>query len=160
MNKDTTIEELREEARRIYGKTRYSNIFDRAADRVEAIERQLAERDAELATARKLLESSQREFAPISAENHKRDVQDFLARAALSGSGDGWRDIASAPKDGTTILAAHQSNGAIFTVSWSEDDGGWVDGSTDLYDVPVTYDPSHWMTLPAPPASPSAGGTE
>lgn len=53
MNKDTTIEELREEARRIYGKTRYSNVFDRAADRIEALERQLAGARAEYLTASK-----------------------------------------------------------------------------------------------------------
>lgn len=76
---------------------------------------------------------------------------------------NGWRDIASAPKDGSTVLVAHASNRAIFTVSWDADASGWVDGSTDRYDDLQTFDPSHWMPLPAAPTPsepPHSGGGE
>ncbi len=49
-----------------------TDIHREAADRIEALEAWKAE-------ARDLLESSLCEFAPISAENHRRDVIDFLA---------------------------------------------------------------------------------
>ena len=45
----TLVERLRERARELYGKTRYENDFDKAADRIEALE-------AELAKAREALE--------------------------------------------------------------------------------------------------------
>lgn len=71
--------------------------------------------------------------------------------AALAGHVVGWRDIKSAPKDGTHIIAAWND-------SWPEHphaeamyfaDGGWFysyDGDSH------TRNPTHWMPLPAPPS--------
>ena len=59
-----------------------------------------------------------------------------------------WQDIATAPKDGTFILAF--GNGVAihnchYIAEWSEGDG-WI---CSYSDVDVT--PSHWMPLPTPP---------
>jgi len=59
-----------------------------------------------------------------------------------------WQDIATAPKDGTFILAF--GNGVAihnchYIAEWSEGDG-WI---CSYSDVDVT--PSHWLPLPTPP---------
>jgi hypothetical protein len=64
----------------------------------------------------------------------------------------GWRDIASAPRDGGSLL-----------VCW--DDGDDVDAQAVAYFDEITgdwmvmwnavQDPTHWMPLPEPPCSPS-----
>jgi hypothetical protein len=72
----------------------------------------------------------------------------------------GWQDISTAPRDGATVLVAHAKNGAIFTASWDEEVGGWIDGETNLYGEPLTYSPSHWMPPPPPPAESSPSGAQ
>lgn len=67
-----------------------------------------------------------------------------------------WRTIDSAPRDGSTVLVAHASNGAIFCAAWEND--AWIDGATNSFDEPVEYSPSHWLPLPPAPAKwPSNG---
>ncbi len=61
----------------------------------------------------------------------------------------GWQPIETAPKNGLPILVGHAQ--AVFDAWWSEDAAGWTDGSTDNYDDPVTFKPTHWMPLPRPP---------
>jgi hypothetical protein len=71
-----------------------------------------------------------------------------------------WRDIASAPRDGTYILVCGP---------W-EDDVSWIDGSAPIVAVACWNDDcwwsgrgaygftvfaTHWMPLPAPPQSSS-----
>jgi NTP pyrophosphatase (non-canonical NTP hydrolase) len=75
-------------------------------------------------------------------------------RAQPSNDAEGWRDIASAPKDGTEILACWERCGTRAIVYWS---GGprWLDQS----DSPEASNPTHWRPLPtAPGASVQAGG--
>ena len=59
-----------------------------------------------------------------------------------------WHDIATAPKDMTRILAfAPDRLNPIFVVSWSNHANysfNWNDGE-------YTYQPTHWMPLPAGP---------
>lgn len=62
-----------------------------------------------------------------------------------------WRDIASAPKDGTEILVFDE--GALYITSWLDDEGhdgvrrsGWYDNGF------VEPPPTHWQPLPPPPA--------
>lgn len=71
-----------------------------------------------------------------------------------------WRDIESAPMDGTWIMLF--SNCAAFPTAdcthwiamygWYEKDleYGWIDQDDAL--VMRKNDPTHWMPLPAPPA--------
>lgn len=67
----------------------------------------------------------------------------------------GWRDMSSAPKDGTEILVWDEHSHIISQAVWKERhrffaSGGW-------YDMPYTGDsrklvrPTHWMPLPAAP---------
>lgn len=56
---------------------------------------------------------------------------------------DIWRDIESAPKDGTEILVSNNEFMAL--VSWY--DGEWVEAAREL-DYMV---PTHWMPLPPLP---------
>lgn len=80
---------------------------------------------------------------------------------------EGWRDIASAPKDGTWVLLCQDQMVAIAKrVSdvgetliaskkpyWEKYDHSYW----DVYGAEGIYDPTHWMPLPAPPAAPEAG---
>ncbi|MGN6537590.1 MAG: hypothetical protein ACTHKQ_17910 [Mesorhizobium sp.] len=73
----------------------------------------------------------------------------------------GWRDVESAPKDGTSILAAHDK--AAIVVYWQEDrtvDGapGWADGETDLDGYFHTYPVFVWQPLPPLSAAPQPKG--
>lgn len=71
-----------------------------------------------------------------------------------------WKDIGSAPKDGTYIVAFERRSHQDLTriVSWREDDTAkkfaWLDDSYDdwsLHWSSVPMDPTHWMPLPPPP---------
>lgn len=77
--------------------------------------------------------------------------------------GGGWRDISTAPKDGTRILVWREPvvpGAAYFDVT------GWPNNWTGLW--PTAYmhyadghEPTHWMPLPAPPADePLSGAVE
>lgn len=77
-----------------------------------------------------------------------------LAPALLSAArrgldADGWRDIASAPKDGTWILVwlGGVANCAD-TIQWAYD--GWWNGCSGY--VRSEGPPTHWRPLPDPPA--------
>jgi hypothetical protein len=68
-------------------------------------------------------------------------------------AGDGWRDIETAPKDGTEILAYFDKSRFYFILSWGQSmmpdkHFAWVDDDG----VPNGI-PSHWRPLPAPPAA-------
>jgi hypothetical protein len=76
--------------------------------------------------------------------------------AALQPSGEmGWQPIETAPKDGTNVLVGHER--AVFSGWWSESAGGWVDGSTDMYEDLIVYHPTHWQPLPPLPSSKREG---
>lgn len=60
-----------------------------------------------------------------------------------------WKEIASAPKDGTPILVACVGKTPV-TCMWSQSGyGQWVS-------LPGRYAgrPTHWMPLPTPPETP------
>jgi len=64
-----------------------------------------------------------------------------------------WRDIASAPRDGTEVLVyrKYPTGYELMTVArYFAGKDNWEEG-VGLYDI----EPSHWMPLPDPPASPS-----
>jgi hypothetical protein len=66
----------------------------------------------------------------------------YLALAASDGPQ--WREIGSAPKDGTTLLLGFDYEGFLFTASrgyWTEHNGGgWVRH--------CGFQPTHWMLMP------------
>lgn len=85
-------------------------------------------------------------------------VQAALAALAAGAERErtaGWRDIASAPKDGTEILVCvtHSlGDGEWQTIQWVD----WQRGDQvwphyrERIDIP--FPPTHWRPLPAPPA--------
>ncbi len=84
------------------------------------------------------------------------DVKCADVAAALRSPADGWRDIESAPKDGTRILlfATKWSSDPIFTAHWScfrdsPEKDNWLDDRGSFMDH---REPSHWMPIPSPPA--------
>lgn len=62
---------------------------------------------------------------------------------------DGWRDIATAPKDGTSILVWADGYDRPEVVRWAvrRGVGGWLGGDNSIFDDT----PTHWMPLPQPP---------
>ena len=65
-----------------------------------------------------------------------------------------WRDISTAPKDGTEILAWHSglALGAMVLSFW---DGGWREKANCLR---LKSGPHFWMPLPTPPADTQGRG--
>lgn len=61
----------------------------------------------------------------------------------------GWRDISTAPKDGTPFLAWEGSDRGPFKCWWRDEwpkrEAYWMDYNDS------EPNPSHWMPLPAPP---------
>lgn len=79
------------------------------------------------------------------------DEQKTAAIRALSmpAPAQAWRDISTAPKDGTHVLGA---DGLYVDVFWfSEGLDGWACATTE--DFGGHNAPTHWMPLPAPPAA-------
>lgn len=67
--------------------------------------------------------------------------------------GDGWQDIASAPRDGTRfdVWVPSESGGYRVTDLWFGHSGKLYGGDPWPADLPRW--PTHWMPLPNPPAS-------
>lgn len=74
-------------------------------------------------------------------------------RALLRSAGDGWQDIATAPKDGTPMLVFHNRMviEAWYSTSWHRFVQSETGGHNGIY-------PQHWMPLPHPPVH-EGGGT-
>ena len=79
-----------------------------------------------------------------------REAATEIRSALTTEAGDGWRDMADAPKDGAWILAGHNLwGGDSVIVGWHF--GRWREDPTP--EGPV-YHPTHWQPLPpAPPAT-------
>jgi len=80
------------------------------------------------------------------------------ARAALEGvtePASPWRDIESAPKDGTYIDLWISNGERIPDARWNDRQRRWEVWSLGDYDgmefVAIAGDPTHWMPLPEPP---------
>lgn len=85
----------------------------------------------------------------------------IAALDAARGESAGWRDIASAPRDGTEVLlwGRCERDGAFYgydcNVGWYADaemsptgDAGWM-----ARDLPI--EPTHWQPLPPAPGEPA-----
>lgn len=88
-------------------------------------------------------------------------------QAALAGHVDDWRDIASAPKDGTPIdvITGGAFPRRVTDVQWRESSESewWVHGGDTIETPDATWcddfgplsrdeQPTHWMPIPAAPA--------
>lgn len=74
-----------------------------------------------------------------------------------------WQDISTAPRDGTSILVIvagrHPDTGIPFipeVVEWNHG-GYWWNEMWGGGDNAGVYEPTHWMTLPLPPAPQEKG---
>lgn len=78
-------------------------------------------------------------------------IAQALADAGLLATG--WHPIATAPKDGTTVLVRHKDcvgevyDVAIFAGVQPDGEQRWIMGDIRLESRQLT----HWMTLPGPP---------
>lgn len=71
-------------------------------------------------------------------------------RALLTAAqGQEWRDIASAPRDFTEILATDGDE--TWIVMWERGAGWWNADHTDAMPDGLRAEPTHWMPLPPPP---------
>lgn len=97
--------------------------------------------------------SSDRMFAQMLID-YKNSIG--RARAALEGVKEPvspWRDIESAPKDGTPILCVKKGEGFQPEILHFEDGVfGWLTDDMGFGFHP-NRQPSHWMPLPEPPRS-------
>ncbi|CAI9119573.1 DUF551 domain-containing protein [Brytella acorum] len=102
---------------------------------------------------------------PNSDREYYREAARVVLEAADAAA---WRPIESAPRDGTECLIGWSSTGwhvqtawwdAEFDTGWDEeiDDikhiGAWTGGVVESWgdETTLTYNPTHWMPLPAPP---------
>jgi hypothetical protein len=97
------------------------------------------------------------------------DDADALAEAwnrALTTASDQWRDISSAPKDGSDVLLFfplhglnHDHNPQVIICYWRENEtypnvSGWVYQGRASRSYSDVYQPTHWQPLPCAPGSP------
>lgn len=82
------------------------------------------------------------------------------ARAALAAEdAGGWRDISTAPKDGTKILAVNpESVVGVVMVMWTRPAEGWNEDAecwcSSWDETEIGYQPTLWQPLPAAPETP------
>lgn len=111
--------------------------------------------------ALKLIASIRQDAATYQAGSQTRKLLHAAADAlARTTEASGWRDIATAPKDGhTEILVFDRHSGITSQAVWKSQHGYFAGGG--WYDAPFTGDsrrlanPTHWQPLPSPPASPT-----
>ena len=72
-----------------------------------------------------------------------------------------WQLIATAPRDGTWLLAARAGQKVAFVTTWDDDLGRWCTWNLWLEDQhqrlgrhDFVWEPTHW--LPTPPIPPAA----
>ena len=89
---------------------------------------------------------------PDDYDQSKRSMARELLRRREA---DAWRDIETAPRDGTELLLIND-DGIQVVGRWSKHNHvplyGWI-RQIELYGEEVDgFDPTHWQPLPAPPA--------
>ena len=85
-----------------------------------------------------------------NGKDHYRKDARAAVTAYIAEAGDGWRDIETAPKDGTKILLwpGYLMGGDPMTGWWARLARKWVSAGE-----PFEVAPTHWRPLPAPPAA-------
>lgn len=101
------------------------------------------------------------DYRKVSSDVIRERAASYIERTAPQGVTDGWRDISTAPRDGTIVWAWAEGRRwlAAFEVSsygpslWRMQ--GYVGDRVTLTSGDIS--PTHWQPLPAPPA---AGGAK
>lgn len=94
------------------------------------------------------------------ARRHKGTVTPLYAHP-LPEEREGWRDIESAPKDGSEVLVWDEHSHIISQAVWKDRHGHFLSGGWQ--DAPYTGDsrrlarPTHWMPLPTAPIKKEVG---
>lgn len=107
-------------------------------------------------------------FYPVGHARTAYAAMLSAAPAPPASEPEGWRDIESAPKDGTRVLLWSSTSGGVWWGYWAvhganwqpTDTGedGWTSGAVNYSAELVVYiDPTHWRPLPAPPLQEAAG---
>lgn len=120
---------------------------DDQAEKLAELEAIVAEHNDELALIDWI---SDKIGLPHDEELSRENFAQWLT-ALQAGEADGWRDIESAPKDGSRILSAKNFGGKVHEaaiIRWSETEDEWWDDDADQYAFPDL-----WMPLHAAPAS-------
>lgn len=76
-----------------------------------------------------------------------------------------WQSIESAPKDETWVILFFadrapwqaEADGMVLGF-WSEEYGAWFDSEAASNALNESVEPTHWMSLPAPPTASSSAG--
>ena len=111
------------------------------------------------------------DWAHFVRDDHAMDYQELHMRAASALrqllSATEWRDIKTAPKDGTPILLwapdYFEDNPHAVVGEWCDRVGAWSSEVGMMEDGPIGDDPelcngpSHWMPLPLPPSPDTEG---
>lgn len=102
------------------------------------------------------------DWAALSGESYAREKLAASPPPDHDPQHGGWRDIASAPRDGTRFLAFGGGLDAVETAYWSGDVCCWCAESVTLDDLDDESEgycrPTHWQPLPAPPAVTALSG--
>ena len=93
-----------------------------------------------------------RDEADAKAKGIAAGLRALLSQEGLVAGADGWRDMASAPKDGTHILLVDDAPDREVVI-------GYWDENTDWRHVPGEWPvvPVAWQPLPAPPVAGADG---
>ena len=143
----------------------------------ECIEKNATEDAQQLAEVRAALEAARKHIA-VDASMQECDGTDSCwscecektleridtaaprpAAPTHGGAMSDWRDITTAPRDGTTILAYHPTLQHVLVLWFPDGEGSADNDGADTnwkndWDKSYLYsEPSHWMPLPAPPGA-------
>jgi hypothetical protein len=142
--------------------TRLTECYALALDRAIAAENALATARADgVADGLRMAVNASRQIADQNRDHWREDMAAgadeaadaiFAMLPAPAKPADGWQPIATAPKDGTEILAYWRNFKEWAVVRWSEGEQAWIEG---LYGR--RHGITRWRPLPAPPA-PTEGG--
>lgn len=80
---------------------------------------------------------------------------DLLRELIARRKADEWQPIATAPRDGTCILAYYAADAGVYDVCW-DDALGWVSHDYEITNF-MQSDLTHWRPIPAPPSTLTAG---
>ena len=120
---------------------------DRLAGESDKLTRALAESNRTIGTLEVICDGHDAYRRSVIAEiaQLRADLAALRAHEA-----EGWRDIASAPKDGTIVLVSDR-HGAMTPCFWNDKSGYKSAQWLAVWDHKNFSDPSHWRPLPTKP---------